>query len=154
ERLDDRFRLLSAGDSSGMPHQQTLRASIDWSYDLLSAAERTLLRRLAVFAGGCTLEAAEAVCADGEVQVAQSVMELLANLVGKSLVTLDAGGERYHLLETVREYAREQLEESGEASDVSDRHLQYFLRFASRARQELVGPAQATWYRNVDLERD
>jgi non-specific serine/threonine protein kinase len=137
-----------------MPHQQTLRASIDWSYDLLSAAERTLLRRLAVFAGGCTLEAAEAVCSDGEVQVAHSVMELLANLVEKSLVTLDAGGERYHLLETVREYAREQLEESGEAAEVRDRHLQHFLAFASRARLELVGPAQATWYRNVDLERD
>jgi non-specific serine/threonine protein kinase len=154
ERLDDRFRLLSAGDTSGMPHQQTLRASIDWSYDLLSAAERTLLRRLAVFAGGCTLEAAEAVCSDGEVQVAHSVMELLANLVEKSLVTLDAGGERYHLLETVREYAREQLEESGEAAEVRDQHLQYFLAFASRARLELVGPSQGSWYRSVDAERD
>jgi tetratricopeptide (TPR) repeat protein len=88
------------------------------------------------------------------VQVAHSVMELLANLVDKSLVTLDAGGERYHLLETVREYAREQLEESGEAVDVRDRHVQHFLAFASRARVELVGPAQATWYRDVDLERD
>ena len=85
ERLDDRFRLLTGADSTAMPHQQTLRASIDWSYDLLSASERALLRRLAVFAGGCSLEAAEAVCGGGEVQVAQSVMELLANLVEKSL---------------------------------------------------------------------
>jgi predicted ATPase/DNA-binding winged helix-turn-helix (wHTH) protein len=154
ERLDDRFRLLTSGDSTGVAHQQTLRASMDWSYELLSLPERALLRRLAVFAGGCTLESAEAVCTEDEMHAAHSVMELLANLVDKSLVTVDAAGERYHLLETVREYAREQLEASGEAAEVRDRHLQHFLAFASRARVELVGPSQASWYRSVDAELD
>ena len=154
ERLDDRFRLLTGGDSTAMPHQQTLRASIDWSYELLTEPERALLRRLAVFAGGCTLEAAEAVCDGGEAQGGPAVMELLANLVEKSLVSLDGGGERYVLLETVREYALEQLEASGEADAVRDAHIEHFLGFASRARLELVGPEQARWYRRVDLERD
>jgi predicted ATPase/DNA-binding winged helix-turn-helix (wHTH) protein len=154
ERLDDRFRLLTSGDTTAVPHQQTLRASIDWSYELLSEPERALLRRLSVFAGGCTLEAAEAVCDGGEAQAGPAVMELLANLVEKSLVSLDGGGERYLLLETVREYALEQLEASGEADAVRDGHLEHFLAFASRARLELVGPEQARWYQRVDLERD
>jgi non-specific serine/threonine protein kinase len=154
ERLDDRFRLLTSGDATAMPHQQTLRASIEWSYELLSTAERALLRRLSVFAGGWSLEDAEAVCRGGEVQAAQSIMELLANLVEKSLVSLDPGGERYQMLETLREYAVEQLEESGEAQDIRDMHVQHFLAFASRARLELVGAAQAAWYRRVDEERE
>ena len=154
ERLDDRFRLLTSGDASALPHQQTLRASIDWSYDLLSPAERALLRRLSVFAGGWTLEAAEAVCGGGEIQATHSIMELLANLVEKSLVLLDVAGERYHLLETVREYAAEQLAEAGETEDARDMHVQHFLTFASAARLELVGPKQAHWYRRLDLERD
>src|SRR5687768_2115418 len=154
ERLDDRFRLLGSGDATAMPHQQTLRASIEWSYELLSSAERAVLRRLSVFSGGWTLEAAEAVCGGGDVQSTYSVMELLANLVEKSLVSLDATGERYHLLETLREYAREQLEESGENEDVHDQHVQHFLVFASRARLELVGASQAAWYRRVDEERE
>ena len=154
ERLDDRFRLLTSGDTTAMPHQQTLRASIEWSYDLLSTAERALLRRLSVFAGGWSLEAAEGVCGGGEVQAAPSVLELLANLVEKSLVSLDPGGERYQMLETLREYAVEKLEESGEAEDIRDQHVQHFLVFASRARVELVGAAQATWYRRVDEERE
>ena len=154
ERLDDRFRLLSSGDATALPHQQTLRASIEWSYDLLSSAERALLRRLSVFAGGWSLESAEAVCGGGEVRAAQSVMELLANLVEKSLVSLDPGGERYQMLETLREYALEQLAESGEAEDVRDMHVQHFLTFASRARLELVGKSQAAWYRRVDEERE
>src|SRR5687768_4788436 len=153
ERLDDRFRLLTSGDTTAVPHQQTLRASMDWSYDLLTEPERALLRRLAVFAGGCTLEAAEAVC-DGEAPEEPAAMELLANLVEKSLVSVDSAGERYLLLETVREYALEQLEASGEADAVRDAHLEHFLAFASRARLELVGPDQARWYRRVDLERD
>ncbi|HEX5129777.1 MAG TPA: tetratricopeptide repeat protein, partial [Usitatibacter sp.] len=154
ERLDDRFRLLTSGDSSALPHQQTLRASIDWSYDLLSSAERAVLRRLSVFAGGWTLEAAEAVCPGGEIQAFHSVMELLANLVEKSLVLLDADGERYHLLETLREYAAEQLAGADEVADARDLHVQHFLSFASTARRELVGPKQAAWYRRLDLERE
>ena len=154
ERLDDRFRLLTSGDSTALPHQQTLRASIEWSYDLLSPAERALLRRLSVFAGGWSLEAAEGVCGGGEVRATQSVMDLLSNLVEKSLVSLDPASDRYHMLETLREYALEKLKESGEAQDTRDMHVQHYLVFASRARLELVGPAQAAWYRRVDEERE
>jgi predicted ATPase/DNA-binding winged helix-turn-helix (wHTH) protein len=153
-RLDDRFRLLTGGDPTAMPRQQTLRASIEWSYELLSAPERTLLRRLAVFSGGWTLEAAEAVGAGGEVERAASVLELLANLVEKSLVAMDAKGERYRLLETVREYALEQLRESGEERAIRDRHLAFFMDFASKARPELIGPQQAAWLARLDDERE
>ena len=154
ERLDDRFRLLTGGDRTAMQRQQTLRASIDWSYDLLSSSERVVLRRLAVFSGGWTLEAAEAVCGGGEVEQASTILELLAGLVDKSLVAMEADGSRYHLLETVREYAREQLEATAEGSAIRARHLEYFLEFSSRARVELVGAEQAAWYRRVDADRE
>jgi non-specific serine/threonine protein kinase len=154
ERIDDRFRLLTGGDRTAMPRQQTLRASIEWSYDLLSAAERALLSRLAVFAGGCTLEAAEAVCGGGEVELASTVLELLPGLVEKSLVAFEPHGKRYHLLESVREYALEQLSGSGEAATIRDRHVQWTLAFASRARQELIGPDYAAWLHAIDLERE
>ncbi|HUP96540.1 MAG TPA: tetratricopeptide repeat protein [Usitatibacter sp.] len=152
-RLDDCFRLLTGGDQTALPRQQTLRASIDWSYDLLSAPERALLRRLAVFSGGWTLEAAEAVGAGGEVQQAGSVLEILTNLVEKSLVAADAQKERYHLLETVRQYALEHLEESGESDAVRQKHLDYYLALAARARPELLGPNQASWLALLDHER-
>ena len=152
-RLDDCFRLLTGGDQTALPRQQTLRASIDWSYDLLSAPERALLRRLAVFSGGWTLEAAEAVGSGGEVQQAGSVLEVLTNLVEKSLVAADAPSERYHLLETVRQYGFEHLEESGELAAVRQRHLEYFVSLASRARPELLGPDQAKWLALLDHER-
>jgi predicted ATPase/DNA-binding winged helix-turn-helix (wHTH) protein len=153
-RLDDRFKLLTGGDSTAMPRQQTLRASIDWSYDLLTTTERMMLRRLAVFSGGWTLEAAEAVAGDGEIQQSASALEILANLVEKSLVAVDSSGERYHLLETVREYALEQLRDSGEENAVRDRHLAFFMDFASKARPELVGPQQASWLARLDDERE
>lgn len=154
ERLDDRFRLLTGGDQTALPRQQTLRASIEWSHDLLSDPERVLLRRLAVFAGGWTLEAAEAVAANPPGEQPLSVLELLTDLVEKSLVAIDAEGSRYRLLETVRQYALERLEESGEATAVRDRHLRHFLAFASKARLEIVGPDQAAWMARLDQERD
>ena len=113
-RLHDRFRLLTSGDRSALPRQQTLRACIDWSYELLTQKERAIFRRLAVFAGGWTLDAAEAVGADGDVAQAD-VLDLLTNLVEKSLVSLGPDDERYRLLETVRQYAQERLDDSGEA---------------------------------------
>ena len=108
-RLSDRFKLLAGGDQSALPRQQTLRALIDWSYDLLSDPEKALLRRLSVFAGGWTLEAAEEVAAGGVLDRGD-VLDLQAHLVDKSLVALDADGDRYRMLETVREYAMEKLE--------------------------------------------
>ncbi|HXL84882.1 MAG TPA: adenylate/guanylate cyclase domain-containing protein, partial [Casimicrobiaceae bacterium] len=107
-RLNDRFGLLTRGDRTALPRQQTLRASIDWSYELLTDHERALLRRLSVFAGGWTLEAAEAVGAGGDVETTD-VLDRLTNLVEKSLVTLEVEGKRYRLLETVRQYAQERL---------------------------------------------
>ena len=153
ERLGDRFRLLSAGERTALPRQQTLRASIDWSFDLLPEPERALLRRLAVFAGGWTLEAAEAVASGNGVEEA-IVLDLLARLVEKSLVELDADSERYRLLETIREYALEKLAASDERSVARARHLEFYLALAAKARPELAGTAQGAWLARLDAERE
>jgi len=152
-RLNDCFRVLTGGDAAALPRQQTLRASIDWSYDLLELPERELLRRLAVFAGGWTVEAAESVAAGGDV-VSEAIVDLLAHLVDKSLVEFDRKAGRYRLLETVRQYARELLEASGESDDVRTRHLRYYVAFAEHARAELTGPAQGMWLVRLDVERE
>jgi predicted ATPase/class 3 adenylate cyclase len=153
ERLSDRFRLLTSGDRTALPRQQTLRALIDWSYDLLDERERMLFRRLAVFAGGFTLDAAEKVGADGAVGEADA-LDLLARLVEKSLVTLDAAGERYRMLETVRQYALERLAASGEAEAARSRHLAFYVALAERARPEIIGPRQREWLARLDQERE
>jgi predicted ATPase/class 3 adenylate cyclase len=130
KRLDDRFRLLTGGSRTVLARQQTLRAMIDWSYDLLSDSERLLLRRLSVFVGGWTLEAAEGVCA-GEGIEQEAILELLAHLVDKSLVLMQdrAGAARYRMLETIREYAREKLVDSGEAPTLRKRHFEHFFKY-------------------------
>jgi non-specific serine/threonine protein kinase len=152
--LDDRFRLLVAGSRTAVPRQQTLRAAVDWSYDLLTAAERTLLRRLSVFAGTFTPDAAESVCAGDYGGL--GVIDLLASLVDKSLVILDrglAGG--YRLLETVREYGRERLVESGEEVLLRTRHHDWYLALVEQARQDLFGgPRQAKWLARLEREHD
>jgi predicted ATPase/DNA-binding winged helix-turn-helix (wHTH) protein len=151
-QLVDRFRLLTSGDRTAPARQRTLRDSLDWSYDLLSPPERTLLRRLSIFAGGWTLEAAEAVCAGGELQ-ADDVVEVLAHLVEKSLVDIDAFGERYRLLNTVREYAAEKLHASGEAQLVQGRHFDFFLALVRGTRSLIEGnPEQARWLKRLDHE--
>jgi len=150
-RLSDRFRLLAGRDMTVLPRQQTLRALIDWSYDLLSESERTLFRRLAVFAGGWTLEAAESVGADGGVTDADA-LELLARLIEKSLVTADVAHGRYGFLETVRQYALERLSQSAEDTAARARHLAFFLALVEKARSELIGRDQAAWLRRLDLE--
>jgi non-specific serine/threonine protein kinase len=140
QRLDDRFRLLTGGSRTALPRQRTLQATIDWSYDLLTEAERALLRRLAVFAGGCTLGAAEAVCAGDGIEVV-AVLDLLTALVDKSLVQVEErGGEaRYRLLETVRQYAWERLADAGrEQAAVQRRHVAWCLALA-----EETDPARA-----------
>jgi predicted ATPase/class 3 adenylate cyclase len=152
-RLSDRFRLLAGGDQTALPRQQTLRALIDWSHDLLTESERVLLRRLSVFAGGWTLEAAERVGSGGDL-VEADVLDVLSNLVDKSLVVLDAGGARYRLLETVREYARERLDRSDDARSARLRHLEHFVAFAETARPALYGPDRAPWLARLDLERE
>ncbi len=160
-RLGDRFNLLTGGDKTAMPRQQTLRASIDWSVDLLSEAERSLLRRLSVFAGGWTLSAAEAVGAqvnaktalDAEIST-PSVLDTLIQLVEKSLLIVDAHGERYRMLETVRQYAHEQLVASGEEHAVRTCHLNFYLALAEQARPALAGTEQGAWLARLDWERE
>ncbi|MCB8908503.1 AfsR family transcriptional regulator, partial [Streptomyces sp. CB02980] len=143
ERLDDRFRLLTSGARTVLPRQQTLRAVVDWSWDLLEEPERVVLRRLAVFTGGADLAAAEAVCADGGTP---DVLDLLGALVDKSLVVAGPGrdgeGMRFRLLETVAEYAGERLEESGERAATERRHLTYYRELARTTDPELRGSGQ------------
>ena len=151
--LSDRFRLLTGGDRTAMARQRTLRTCIDWSYDLLTELERVLLRRLAVFAGGFTLEAAECV-APGDGLAAADVLDLLGHLVEKSLVEMDAEGQRYRLLETMREYAQERLSESNEGDKVRGRHLAFYVALAQTAQPQLIGPQRAAWFARLDLERE
>lgn len=154
-RLDDRFALLTKGARNGLPRHHTLRAALDWSHELLSAPERALLRRLSVFVGGFCLEAAEAVCPGGEVQ-APEVFELLAGLVSKSLVVSDTANSRgrYRLLETIRLYAADRLEEAGEAPALGQAHARFYLTLAERAEPELTGPDQQRWLERLDAERE
>lgn len=137
-RLDDRFRLLTGGSRTLLPRQQTLRATLDWSYALLSDRERTVLRRLSVFAGGWTLVAAEAVCAGGAIE-ASDILDLLTQLVDKSLVVAETqrGEARYRLLETVRQYSRDRVLEGGNDEDVRERHANFFLAVAEEAEPRL-----------------
>ncbi len=227
-RLDDRFRLLTGGSRTALPRQQTLRALIDWSYDLLSEAERTLLRRLSVFVGGWTLEAAEAICADsspstpgaaptpgsialtpnpsptlwerGEAPTPSSpppttgegraeagsppslsrsdipgkgagglgqegqgvsleaweVLDLLSRLVDKSLVMMEEpdGNRRYRLLETVRQYSQDKLLASGEATEIRNRHREWYLAWAEQAESQLQSPQEAVWLERLEAEDD
>ena len=152
-RLDDRFRLLTTGDRTALPRQQTLRALIDWSYELLNEEERAVFKRLAVFAGGWTLEAAEAVCAFGAIEQS-SLLQHMTQLADKSLIDVEPEGDRYRSLETVREYARERLAESPELAEARTRHLDFYVRFCEKARPHLVGPEQGKWLARIDLERE
>ncbi|MCG5218616.1 BTAD domain-containing putative transcriptional regulator [Streptosporangium soli] len=150
DRLDDRFRLLATGHRGAPPRQQTLMAMIDWSWELLTSAERVVLRRLAVHADGCTLEAAEAVCAEGDLDV----LDLLARLVDRSLVVMvdGADGARYRLLESVAAYCVERLAEAGEAERVRRLHHRYYTGLAERAEPHLYGADQRRWLRRLDTE--
>ncbi len=136
ERLEDSFRLLTGGSRTALPRQQTLHATIDWSYQLLAEPERAVLRRLSVFVGGWTLESAEAVCSGEDVDRAE-VLDLVARLVERSLIVFDHGpNPRYRFLETVRQFAREKLLDSGEIENVRDGHLAWFVELAERAAPE------------------
>lgn len=152
-RLDARFTLLTGGSRAVLPRHQTLQTALDWSHNLLSPAEQALLRRLAVFAGGFSLEAAEAVCADAALP---AVFDALAGLVAKSLVLADTGRvqSRYRMLETVRLYAAEQLARSGEGIRVRADHAHWCVDLAERAEPALTGPDQVAWLERLDMEQD
>jgi predicted ATPase/class 3 adenylate cyclase len=173
ERLDDRFHLLTGGSRTALPRQQTLRALIDWSYDLLSEPERLLLRRLAVFPATWTLEVAEKVCSDspeaeetpgartdvpppGDRIARSEVLDLVSELVDKSLVIpleQESATPRYRMLETVRQYARERLMDSGELARMRDRHQAWYVAFARAAEAGMEGPDVGPWFDRIDAER-
>ncbi len=156
DRLDQRFRLLRGGSRNAVPRQQTLLATVDWSYSLLTAPEQKLLRRLSVFVDGFQLDAAEAVCAGGDLDVF-AVTDVVASLVDKNLVVAEPadGALRYRLLETIRQFAAERLIESvgSEADELSQAHCRYFLSVAETARAEFVGPEQVRWIRVLNAEQ-
>ena len=158
-KLDNRFRLLTGGSRTALPRHQTLRALIDWSYDLLTEQEKTLLARLSVFAGGWTLEAAEKVCAGqnptGLIIEDWEVLDLLTSLVDKSLLTTQErdGSVRYGMLEMVREYAAEKRRASGEEA-AKEWHRDYFLALSEEAAPLLRGAEQAQWLARLDDEHE
>jgi predicted ATPase/class 3 adenylate cyclase len=155
ERVDARFGVLAGGPRTAVERHQTLRRAIDWSYDLLVDAERQALQRLAVFAGGFLLIAAEKVITDERLAVPE-VLDLLARLVDKSLLVAEDhdGVTRYELLETIRQYAQERLEASGQIDAFHRRHAEYYAAFAAEAGQGLRGSEEVTWTARVEAEFD
>jgi predicted ATPase len=156
DRLNDRFRLLTGGRRTALPRQQTLRALIDWSWDLLEETERALLRRLSVFSGGWTLEAAQVVVSDDPLDEF-AVFDRLEQLINKSLVKVDrsvSGEVRYYMLESIHQYGRERLLEAGEVEAMRNRHAEYFTRFGERASEGIQGADMLAWLDRLLYEAD
>ncbi len=151
ERLSNRFTLLTSGNRTAIPRQQTLRALIDWSYDLLTDKERILWKRLSVFSGGWTIESAESVCSDDELSK-DEILDVLSNLVDKSLVIHNEQSYRYTMLETIRQYGEEMLERESELDKIMISHLKYYQSLAETAKFKLVGPEQKEWIDKLDIE--
>ncbi len=153
--LDERFRLLTGGNRTALPRHRTLRGLIDWSHDLLTEAERRLFRRVSVFVGGWSLDAAGTVCAGAGVE-RTDVVDLIGRLVDKSLcVAVGADAEpRYRLLETIRQYGLEQLDASPDADLARDRHRDFYLTLAEQAEERLQGPHQVTWLNRLEADHD
>jgi predicted ATPase len=155
-RLDNTFSLLTGGSRTALPRQQTLRATIDWSYNLLSEKDRIVLRRFSVFAGGGSLEAVEAVCG-GDGILSEEILDLLTSLANKSILQVErkqGQDARYNLLETVRQYAREKLFDAGESASLREQHLDYFLALSERAEPQLRGAGRLEWSRRLKVELD
>ncbi|WP_241995613.1 BTAD domain-containing putative transcriptional regulator [Kribbella sp. VKM Ac-2568] len=153
-RLDDRFRLLTSGSRTALPRHKTLRAVVDWSWELLTDAERTLLRRLSVFSGGASLEAAEQVCV-GDVVEQDQVLELLTSLAEKSLLVTQGGGApRYRMLTTIKEYAADRLAEAGESDRTRQAHLAYFTELTETAEPHLRRAEQLEWLATLEVDHD
>jgi predicted ATPase/DNA-binding CsgD family transcriptional regulator len=160
-RLEDRFRLLSGGGRAVLPQHRTLRAAMDWGHELLGREEKILFHRLSAFAGGFSLSAVEEVCS-GESLEREDVLDVLSRLVDKSLVVVVHGGAadlhsyeaRYRMLQTVRQYALERLDELGEEEEVRGRHAGFFLALAEEAEPELRGPRQVAWMKRLGAEQD
>ena len=155
DRLEISFTVLGSAGSDGPPHQRTLEATLDWSFDLLTQEEQKLLIRISVFAGGWTLEAAEQVCSGDGIDIAE-VLELIFGLADKSMVVVGDGllGTRYRLLEPLRQYASKKLVESGEEADFRRRHAEHFARLAEEAFYQLIGPEEVQWLDRLEDEVD
>jgi predicted ATPase/class 3 adenylate cyclase/Tfp pilus assembly protein PilF len=151
-KLRDRFRLLTGGSRVALERHQTLQAVVDWSYDLLNEQEQHLFYGLSVFAGGFTLEAAVAVCGEGWDE--WETLDLLTHLIDKSLLTFEERGERYKMLETLRQYGQELLERRGERDTIRDRHLAYFLNLAGKVAPNPASAGQTGWFRLLAMEHD
>ena len=147
--------MLSGGRRGAIERHATLRAAIDWSYDLLDSAEQRLLARLSVFSGGCTLEAIEEICSGDPVE-RDDVMDLVAGLVARSLVVAEDSdmGTRYRLLETIRQYGEERLADCCETEAFQVRHVAFYAQFSAHAAEKTYGPDQLVWTRRIKLERD
>ncbi len=159
QRLDDGFRLLVGGSRTALPRHQTLQATIEWSYNLLNPREQVLFRRLSVFVGGWTLEAAESICSDRDTKGAlksEDILQLLTQLVNKSLVIAEERKSevRYRMLETIRQYADEDLLKSGEANKVQTHHLDFFMKLSEDAEPKLLGRDQLIWLDRLEDELD
>ena len=153
-RLDDRFRLLTSGSRTALPQHRTLRAMVDWSWELLTDAERMVLRRLSVFSGGASLDAAEQVCAGDAVERGE-VLELLTALAEKSLLLTEGdSAPRYRMLDTIKEYARDRLAETGESDLARRAHLAYFAELAETAEPHLRRAEQLEWLATLEAEHD
>ncbi|MGW5455097.1 BTAD domain-containing putative transcriptional regulator [Nocardia sp. NPDC003979] len=154
-RLDDRFRLLTGGSRTAIAQHRTLRAVVDWSWELLSDAEKTVLRRLAVFSGGASLEAAEQVCADGATVQDWEVLEHLTSLTEKSLLTVSENPQpRYRMLETIKQYAAERLDEAGDAESARRAHISHFITLAATAEPHLRRAEQLDWLAVLEADHD
>jgi predicted ATPase/class 3 adenylate cyclase len=151
ERLNSRFSLLTGGKRTALPRQQTLKALIDWSYDLLSDQEKILWRRLSVFVDGWTLESAEEICSDDNVNK-EELLDLLSLLVEKSIIIFDSDKERYRILESIRQYGEEKLKEASETNKILSKHLHYFMELSESAEPKLKGPEVKEWLGKLETE--
>jgi predicted ATPase/DNA-binding SARP family transcriptional activator len=152
-RLGDRFQLLTSGSRTAVPRHQTLRAVVDWSWDLLDDAERALWRRFSVFTGGATLDAAEQVCSGSGLR-ADQILDLLTSLAEKSLLTVRHEPPRYQMLEIIRAYGRERLAEAGERDELREAHAQYFTALAEASQDHLLAAEQLDWMRRLSEDQD
>lgn len=151
EKLSDRFKLLTGGKRTALPRQQTLKALIDWSFDLLSDNEKILWRRLSVFPGGWNLQNAEEICSDENLDVYE-ILDLISGLLEKSVIVFNEPDGRYKMLETIRQYGEEKLKESGEAKDMWTKQLKYYVSFAEKIIPELTGNKARYWLDNIEAE--
>ncbi len=153
ERLNDRFNFLTGGKRTALHRQYTLKATIDWSYDLLTEDEKILWNRLSVFAGGWSLEAAESVCSDEKIK-SHEILMLLISLAEKSIISYEQEHRRYRMLETIKQYGKEKLEQSGEAGKILSNDLSFFVRLAEHTQQFYYGPEEKNILKTLDIEND